>query len=164
DDQYTINALAVYKDRLYAGCDGGLVIVFTNCEKCYKLKKACDIDIKQMSIVDGIMYAGDGETNVEINMSDIGGDSIEADEARVLLANGAVLVDVRSAEEYAEKSVEDSVNIPIDMLEEELSSYDKDAALIFCCASGMRASSAVEKVKAMGFTNVYNLGSVDKLM
>ncbi|MGN0149736.1 MAG: glycoside hydrolase family 3 C-terminal domain-containing protein [Clostridia bacterium] len=164
DDEYKINALAVYKDRLYAGCDGGLVIVFTNCEKCYKLKKACDIDIKQMSIVDGIMYASDGEANVEINMSDIGGDSIEADEARVLLANGAVLVDVRSVEEYAEKSVEDSVNIPIDMLEEELSSYDKDAALIFCCASGMRASSAVEKAKAMGFTNVYNLGSIDKIM
>lgn len=164
DDQYTINAIAVYKDRLYAGCDGGLVIVFTNCEKCYKLKKACDIDIKQMSIVDGVMYASDGENDVEINMSEIGGDEIAADEAKILLAQGATLIDVRTEAEYSEKSVENSVNIPIDTLEEGLGAYDKDAVLIFCCTSGVRASTAVEKAKQLGFTNVYNLGSVDKLL
>ena len=164
DDEYTINALAVYKDRLYAGCDGGLVIVFTDCEKCYKLKKPCDIDIKKMSIADGVMYASDGENSVEINMSDIGGDSIEADEARVLLSKGAVLIDVRTEAEFAEKSVDGSVNIPIDTLEEGLAAYDKDAVLIFCCASGTRSATAVRQVKELGFTNVYNLGSIDKLM
>ena len=164
DDQYTINALAVYKDRLYAGCDGGLVIVFTNCEKCYKLKNACDIDIKQMSIVDGVMYASDGETDIEIDMNIIGGDSIEPDEARTLLAQGATLIDVRTESEYAEKSVDGSVNIPIATLEAGLAEYDKDAVLIFCCASGVRAAKAVETAKQLGFTNVYNLGSVDNLL
>ncbi len=164
DDEYTINALAVYKDRLYAGCDNGLVIVFTDCEKCYKLKKACDIDIKKMSIADGVMYASDGENNIEINMSDIGGDSIEADEARVLLSKGAVLIDVRTAAEFAEKSVDGSVNIPVDTLEEGLAGYDKDAVLIFCCASGARSATAVKQAKELGFTNVYNLGGIDKLI
>ena len=163
DDKYTINTLAVYKDRLYAGCDNGLVIVFTSCEKCYKLKKVGDIDIKQMSIVDGVMYAGDGENEIEINMSDIGGDSIEPDEAEVLLSNGAVLIDVRTEEEFAEKSVEGSVNIPLDMLEEKLAAYDTDTVMIFVCASGMRAAKAVQTAEQLGFTNVYNLGSIDKL-
>ena len=40
DDTYGINKLVEYKGRLYAGCDNGLVIVFTDCMKCYKLKKA----------------------------------------------------------------------------------------------------------------------------
>ena len=164
DDQYTINALAVYKDRLYAGCDGGLVIVFTNCEKCYKLKKVGDIDIKQMSIVDGVMYASDGETDIEIDMSTIGGDSIEPDEARALLSLGATLIDVRTEAEYAEKSVDGSVNIPIASIDAGLTQYAKDAVLIFCCASGARAATAVERAKQLGFTNVYNLGSVDKLL
>ena len=164
NDKYTINKLAEYKGRLYAGCDNGLVIVFTDCMKCYKLKKAADIDIKDMSIVGDVMYATDGTTDVQILMSTIGGDSIEADEASVLVQNGAVLVDVRSVEEFAEKSVEGSVNISVDTIETGLAGYDKDTVLIFYCAAGARAATAVEKAKAMGFTNVYNLGSIDKLI
>lgn len=164
DDEYTINALAVYKGRLYAGCDNGLVIVFTDCEKCYKLKKVGDIDIKTMSIAGGVMYASDGENDIEIGMSDIGGDSIEPDEAGVLMSDGAVLIDVRTETEFAEKSVGGSVNIPINMLEEGLAEYDKDTVLIFCCASGVRSEKAAKAAAQLGFTNVYNLGSIDKLV
>ncbi len=163
DDKYTINTLATYKDRLYAGCDNGLVIVFTDCEKCYKLKKVGDIDIKEMSIVDGIMYAGDGQTDIEVNMSDIGGDSIEPDEARVLMLNGAVLIDVRTEAEFAEQSVEDAVNIPMDRLEEGLAAYDTNTVLVFGCASGVRSAKATQMAAQLGFTNVYNLGSINKL-
>ena len=164
DDEYTINALAVYKGRLYAGCDNGLVIVFTDCEKCYKLKKVGDIDIKTMSIAGGVMYASDGENDIEISMSDISGDSIEPDEAGVLMSDGAVLIDVRTETEFAEKSVGGSVNIPINMLEEGLAEYDKDTVLIFCCASGVRSEKAAKAAAQLGFTNVYNLGSIDKLV
>lgn len=165
DDKYRINALATYKDRLYAGCDGGLVIVFTDCVKCYKLKKPVDFDIKFMSIEDGVMYVEDNDENyAEINMSDIGGDSIEVDEANLLVQNGGIYVDVRSSEEFAENHYEPSVNIPVDTLEEGLAQYDKDTVLIFYCASGVRSAAAVEKAKAMGFTNVYNLGSINKLI
>lgn len=162
NDTYTINKLAVYKDRLYAGCDNGLVIVFTDCEKCYKLKKVGDIDIKDMSIVDGVMYAGDGKIEIEVSMSEIGGDSIEPDEARVLLSEGAILIDVRTEAEFAEKSVEGSVNIPIDRLEEGPAAYDRNTVLIFCCATGTRSADAVKTAAQAGFTNVYNLGGIDK--
>lgn len=159
-----INKLAEYKGRLYAGCDNGLLAVFTDCAKCYKLKKICDIDIKNMSITDGVMTVTNGVDDIEINMSDIGGDTIAAEEARVMALNGAVLVDVRSAEEFAEKSVEGSVNIPIDEIEEGLSSYSKDTVLIFYCSAGTRALRALETAKAMGYENVYNLGSIDNLL
>lgn len=159
DDTYTINSLAVYKDRLYAGCNNGLLIVFTECVKCYKLKKACDFDIKAMSIDDGVMYVSDGENEAEINMSDIGGDLIAADEANLMLSNGAVLVDVRTAEEFAQGSADGSVNIPLDEIASLRDLYDKDRTIIFCCGSGTRAGAAVEKAKALGFENTYNGGS-----
>ena len=73
-------------------------------------------------------------------------------------------VDVRSAEEFAEKSVEGSVNIPVDTIEEGLSAYSKDTVLIFYCSAGSRAEKALKTAKEMGFTNVYNLGSIDKLI
>ena len=62
-----------------------MVIVFTDCVKCYQLKKPTDIDIKEMSISeDGVMYISDGVTEQQLNMSDLGADSIKADEATVL--------------------------------------------------------------------------------
>ncbi len=160
----TINSLAAYKDRLYAGCDSGLVVVFTSCSKCYQLKKACEFDIKSMEIDNDVMRVSDGENTLEISMSALGGDSIEADEARLLAGAGAVLVDVRTAEEFAEKSVEGSVNIPVDTIETGLEGYSTDTVLIFYCVSGARAERAVEAAKALGFTNVYNLGSINKLI
>lgn len=164
DDKYTINALAAYKDRLYAACDGGLVIVFTTCFKCYKLKKPVDFDIKSMTI-DGDVMSLYGETeSAQIMMSALGGDTIEADEANVLVSGGGVLVDVRTPEEFAEKSVSGSVNIPIDEIESGLSAYGKDAVLIFYCSAGTRAEAAVAAARSLGYTNVYNLGSIDKII
>ena len=154
-DKYRINALAVYKDRLYAGCDGGLVIMFTDCAKCYKLKKAWDRDIKEMSIVGGVMHVTDGESEADIDMSTIGGDSIERDEALTLLQRGAVLVDVRTEEEFAQDSAAESVNLPLSELENGLKAYEKDAVIIFVCGSGMRAQKAVEIAKTLGYTKVY---------
>ena len=162
-DRYNINALAEYNGRLYAACDGGLVIMFTDCAKCYQLKKAADIDLKYMTIEDGVMTAGDGASEVRIPMSNLGADTIEPDEADVLIAGGAVTIDVRTAEEYAADHAEDSVNIPIDELESGLAAYGKGETLIFCCASGGRAAKAVEAAKALGYENVYNIGSYERL-
>lgn len=164
-DKFTVNALAVYKDRLYAACDNGYVIMLTNCIRCYQLKKPVDFDIKSMEISDGQMIMSDGnENNAVIDMSELGGDSIEADEANALVSEGAVLVDVRSAEEFAEKSVDGSINIPADEIEAGLAAYDTDAVLIFYCSSGIRAQAALEKAKELGYTNAYTLGSIDKLI
>ena len=163
NDKYTINTLAPYKDRLYAGCDGGVVLVFTECIKCYKLKKAADIDIKDMKIEDGIMYVTDGTNDIQIDMSDLGADTIAIDEANVLIANGAKLIDVRTPEEFAERSAEGSINLPLDTLETALQDYDINTVLLFFCASGNRAGQAVKKASEMGFEKAYNLGSIDNL-
>ncbi len=85
--------------------------------------------------------------------------------AKTLLDNGKalVLVDVRTAEEYAEKHIPGAILIP----NEEIGSSrpdalaDLDATIILYCRSGNRSKTASEKLIAMGYTDVRDLGGIN---
>ena len=77
-----------------------------------------------------------------------------------LIANGAMVIDVRTRGEFADGHANGSVNIPLDQLSTGLKKIkDKDKTIITCCASGMRSASAKAILKSNGFTNVHNAGS-----
>ncbi len=77
-----------------------------------------------------------------------------------LIANGAIIIDVRSKEEYVSGHVKGSVNVPLDHLSSNIKTLEKkDHPIITCCASGMRSGSAKMYLKSQGFTNVHNGGS-----
>ncbi len=76
-----------------------------------------------------------------------------------LIANGAMIIDVRTPGEYAGGHIPGSVNIPLNVLPSKLGSLDKSKPLVLCCASGMRSGSACSLLKQNGFTEVYNGGS-----
>lgn len=80
-----------------------------------------------------------------------------------LIANGAMIIDVRTAGEYAGGHINGSINIPLNILSAKLGSLDKNKPLILCCASGMRSGSACSILKKNGFTQVYNAGSWNSL-
>jgi len=75
-----------------------------------------------------------------------------------LVANGALIVDVRSAGEYQDGHIKGSLNIPLETLRRNLAVLSKDRTIITCCASGMRSATASNILKEHGFTNVYNGG------
>lgn len=77
---------------------------------------------------------------------------------KTLLANGAILLDVRTQGEYKQGHGANSVNIPLDVLSSNLSKLDKNKPIIVVCASGMRSSSATSLLKKNGFTEVHNGG------
>ena len=76
-----------------------------------------------------------------------------------LIANGAVIIDVRTTGEYASGHVKGSVNIPLNALPMQMAKLKKDKAIITCCASGMRSGSAKSILKSNGFAEVHNGGS-----
>ena len=77
-----------------------------------------------------------------------------------LIAQGAIIVDVRSKGEYAGGHVKGSLNIPLDQLDYNLKNFkSKEQPIITCCASGMRSGSAKGLLKSKGYTNVHNGGS-----
>ncbi len=76
-----------------------------------------------------------------------------------LISKGATIVDVRTKGEYVRGHVQGSLNIPLDQLHSRLSTFrNKEQAIITCCASGARSSSARSMLKNAGFTNVHNGG------
>jgi phage shock protein E len=78
---------------------------------------------------------------------------------QALIQNGAVIVDVRTKEEYHGGHIKNSVNIPLDKLAQNLKKLDKNKPVITCCASGMRSASAKSILKSNGFTEVHNGGA-----
>ena len=81
-----------------------------------------------------------------------------------LVKQGAMILDVRTKNEYAGGHIKGSVNIPLDTLSNNLSKFkDKSKPVITCCASGMRSAAAKNILKSNGFTEVYNGGGWSSL-
>ncbi|HRH65444.1 MAG TPA: rhodanese-like domain-containing protein [Bacteroidia bacterium] len=74
------------------------------------------------------------------------------------IQKGAVIVDVRTREEYQSGHIKGSVNIPLNNLPGQLSKVSKDKLILTCCASGMRSASAKHILKSKGFEHVHNAG------
>lgn len=73
-------------------------------------------------------------------------------------------LDVRSPEEFAEKHVLQSKNIPVEVLAERLGELGaKDTPLIVYCRSGRRSARAMEILRAAGFSNLTDAGSIDSV-
>jgi phage shock protein E len=83
-----------------------------------------------------------------------------------LVAEGAIIVDVRSKGEFASGHIEGSINIPVDALASNLNKLkDKNKVIITCCASGMRSAAAKGILKSNGYATVFNgggWGSLDR--
>ena len=72
---------------------------------------------------------------------------------------GAVLLDVREADEYAEGHIPGSRNLPLSLLEAGTGDLDADAPLYVYCLSGGRSSRATAALRAKGF-NAKNIGGI----
>ena len=83
---------------------------------------------------------------------------------KALLAEGAIIIDVRSPAEFSGGYIENSLNIPVGELMNKLEHLkDKDQTIITCCASGMRSGAAKQLLVAKGYTNVINGGGWSSL-
>ncbi|MFV2057215.1 MAG: DUF4395 family protein [Thiohalomonadales bacterium] len=86
---------------------------------------------------------------------------VEEGQAKSLLEEGAKLVDVRSQNEFANKSIKGAINLPLEELEQHLSVFKDGKSLLFC-NSGTRSQIALEKLKAIGLHDIYDLGNFDR--
>ena len=76
-------------------------------------------------------------------------------------AAGAVLLDVRTPQEYREGHIPGSQNVPLQQLDKvEEITENKDTVLYVYCRSGARSRQAVSLLNHMGYTNVHNIGGI----
>lgn len=88
---------------------------------------------------------------------------ITAKEAKEMMdAGGVTIVDVRTAEEYAEKHIPDALLLPVESIGNEMPEAlpDKNAVLLLHCRTGVRSKQAADKLTALGYTNVYDFGGI----
>jgi len=78
-------------------------------------------------------------------------------EIDALQADGAVILDVRTAEEAELGAIKDSINIEVDDLRNKLGVLDKNKKYVIYCAVGIRGYIALRILKENGFKEVYNL-------
>ena len=75
--------------------------------------------------------------------------------------SGAVLLDVRTPEEYRGGHIPGSKNIPLQTIDKVGSvAENKDTALYVYCQSGARSRQAAGLLQQMGYTNVNNIGGI----
>ncbi|KUI47721.1 rhodanese [Mycobacterium sp. GA-1199] len=93
---------------------------------------------------------------------------ISHDEAKDLIAKGALVVDVRDAPELDKSGkVAGAVHVPRGMLEFRADpespyhdqNFSKDKPVIVYCASGGRSALSGQALKELGYQEVYNLGA-----
>ena len=73
----------------------------------------------------------------------------------------AVLLDVRTSGEYREGHIPGSKNLDVSRIRNAGSVIrDKHTPLFVYCYSGSRSAQATSVLKAMGYTNVNNIGGI----
>ncbi|MBR2850237.1 MAG: NPCBM/NEW2 domain-containing protein [Clostridia bacterium] len=82
--------------------------------------------------------------------------------AKNLIADGALLIDVRSASEFAEGHIEGAINIEYTKIAEQIASVvsNKNTPIILYCSAAKRSTQALRTLVRLGYTRVYNLGSM----
>lgn len=77
--------------------------------------------------------------------------TVGVEEARQLLREGAVLIDVRSRGEWNSGHAREARHIPLDQLDSKLSSLRVDTPVVAICHSGMRSASAARTLAKHGY-------------
>ena len=90
--------------------------------------------------------------------------STETAKKRLDLEKGIVLLDVRTLAENMEKRIPGSVLIPVDEIKKQATEKlkDKNAAIFVYCRSGNRSAIASQELANMDYTNVFDLGGINK--
>lgn len=79
--------------------------------------------------------------------------------------SNAVLLDVRSSQEYIEGHICGSINIPVyDIEKQAKNKLNKDSIIIVYCSAGIRSKRAIQILEKLGYENLYNVeGGIENL-
>ena len=92
----------------------------------------------------------------------------EIDEPAALKAlqrSDAVLIDVRTEEEFASGALPGAHLIPHEQIAQRIAAVapDKNAPIVLYCRSGRRSGIAQDNLQALGYTQVINAGGYEQL-
>lgn len=81
--------------------------------------------------------------------------------AHDLVAQGARLIDVRSPEEFAGGALPGALNLPVQVIAQQIQAHVKpDETVVLYCKSGARSDVAARLLRQAGYAKSYNLGGI----
>ncbi|MDG9759439.1 rhodanese-like domain-containing protein [Pseudomonas sediminis] len=94
-----------------------------------------------------------------------GGEIDQAAAISALQRSDSLLIDVRSAEEFAEGALPGAIRIGHEDIAAQIASVapDKDRPLVLYCRSGRRSAIAQQSLEEMGYRQVINAGAYEEL-
>lgn len=93
-----------------------------------------------------------------MGLLDLLGFSNKTETVKEFIKKGAVIIDVRTTEEYQNGHIKGSKNIPLNMIPTKIDNIKSlNKPIIICCASGMRSAQATSTLKQNGI-EAYNGG------
>ena len=100
-----------------------------------------------MSILGNLLFRGGADKNIDL---------------AALVKNGALVIDTRTAQEFAGGHIDGAINIPYDVIGNVIGKHEqnKSRAIIVYCHSGMRSAAAEKTLVHAGYTNVVNGGGL----
>ena len=85
------------------------------------------------------------------------------DRLRNGIPSGALILDVRTPNEFKTGHIAGAVNISLGELRTATLPFDNNAVIITCCSHGLRSVKAVEILNQRGFMNACNGGAITDL-
>ncbi len=87
---------------------------------------------------------------------------ISVKDARKHLENGALVIDVRSPDEFNSGHLPDAINLPLGKVKNLIPQRvtNRNRVLLLHCQSGMRSDVAKKQLRSLGYANTFNLGSL----
>lgn len=95
-------------------------------------------------------------------------ENINYENAQIILKNNkeAVLLDVRSPQEYREGHLQNAINIPLYDVKQKIERQvpNKEETIIIYCQTGNRSKTAADICRKKGYENIYNIeGGLDEI-
>lgn len=123
------------------------------------------ITVLGLILILGILsLVGCNNTDTSQSGESVGYKKISAKQAKEMMDNKDydIILDVRTAEEFAEGFIEGAINLPLDSIEKDAENIidSTDSTILLYCRSGNRSAQAGKLLKSLGYTKVYDFGGI----
>lgn len=117
---------------------------------------------KIILIICMILLCACGNKNVEEKKEVANVKKITCADVNGLVSEGAVVVDVRTPDEYNEDHIENAINIDSSEIKYVVKGKitDFETKIIVYCKSGRRSAESAKILTELGYKNVYDMGAI----
>jgi len=98
-------------------------------------------------------------TQIQLPDTKISYGDVTVEQAKILIESkpSLTILDVRTQEEYDSGHIEGAILIPISELEDRLDELSKNKEMLVYCRTGNRSSTAVNVLRANGYTKIFHM-------